>query len=79
MLVDLTEEIVHHCSKCSHIETSVCKTCFFATVDFGKLNLGSKQIYRQAYHYLRTLRMVGYKCKTTFGTHLNIKRKVAMK
>ncbi len=77
MLMDLTEKIENHCKKCKDRKPYNCNICFFDSVDFGKLNLGSKRTYRRAYYYLNITRIVGFQRTETFGTHLKVpERKV---
>ena len=78
-LVDLRDEIERHCEKCEWKGTIPCDLCFFASVDLGRIDLGHIRTYRRAFHYLRSLRESGFVRDDTFGTKLNITRKVTMK
>lgn len=79
MLIDLRHEIENHCSKCNKIKELPCNSCFFSSVDLGRLDLGSNYIYRRAYHYLKCIDIVGFQRAETFGTRLNIQRKASAK
>lgn len=78
MLLDLRDEIEHHCMSCLDIETERCDSCFFASVDFGKRNLGSNAMYRKAFLYLKKMTLVGYKKAFVFGERLRIPMKVSL-
>lgn len=78
MFIELRDEIENHCNKCVDQNSQKCSSCFFASLDFGKINLGSNYAYRRAYHYLQCLSSFGYIRENNFGTHLNISRKACM-
>jgi hypothetical protein len=72
MIIDLRDSIEDHCNQCEFLETIACKNCFFSSLDFRRMNLGSNSVYRRAYHLLKVLRITGYKRADTFGERLNI-------
>ena len=78
MYLDLRNEIEHHCNQCPNQDTDMCNFCFFASVDFRRLDLGNKFVYSRAFRYLKKSRIIGFRRNDTFGEHLHIKRKAVM-
>mgnify|MGYP007066196941 CR=1 FL=1 len=75
MKADLRNQIESHCNKCSHLDTSLCNGCFFASVDIGTPELGGREQYTRAFNYLRVANVKGFKRDRPFGNYLQIERK----
>jgi len=73
--IDLRDQIESHCQQCSHVNTSMCNGCFFASVDFTDEQLGGKEQYNRAFNYIRVSNVKGFKRERPFGNYLNIERK----
>jgi len=74
-MINLLDSLMANCDKCNKTSEHNCKNCFFFSLDFDRIDLGSKYNYRKAYYYLKQSHSIGYKKRDMFGERLNIKLK----
>lgn len=70
--IDLRDEIENHCNSCPKTNSSMCGRCFFASVDFGRTDLGGNEVYARAFKCLKIFRVKGFKRDRAFGNYLEI-------